>query len=191
MNILPIDELNVFETTLNAQYADGKLTTALLDTTIDEMLDLFLLAYASGVTAANNDLGTEKKPSRDDADRAINATVAGKTWRERVKEWTDNGGTPYDLARIAETDMTRIYNTAVLDTVKANGAESTTYKRWNTMLDDRVRTDHQFLEGITIPYNAKFYVPSGDSAYAPGLFATPELNIGCRCVLELIKGDSL
>ena len=41
MNILPIDELNVFETTLNAQYADGKLTTALLDTTIDEMLDLF------------------------------------------------------------------------------------------------------------------------------------------------------
>ena len=118
MNILPIDELNVFEATLNARYADGKLTEELLDTTIDEMLDLFLLAYASGVTAANNDLGTEKKPSRDDADSAVNAEIAGKTWRERVKEWTDKSGTPYDLARIAETDMTRIYNTAVLDTVK-------------------------------------------------------------------------
>ena len=188
MNILPIDELNVFETTLNAQYADGKLTTALLDTTIDEMLDLFLLAYASGVTAANNDLGTEKKPSRDDADGAINATVAGKTWRERVKEWTDNGGTPYDLARIAETDMTRIYNTAVLDTVKANGAESTTYKRWNTMLDDRVRSTHEYLQSMTVPYTSDFYTYDGDHARAPGLFTMPENNIGCRCVIELIRG---
>ena len=191
MNILPIDELNVFETTLNAQYADGKLTTALLDTTIDEMLDLFLLAYASGVTAANSDLGTENKPSRDDADRAINATVAGKTWRERVKEWTDNGGTPYDLARIAETDMTRIYNTAVLDTVKANGAESTTYKRWVTMEDDRVRDTHSPLQSVTIPYDADFYSWDGDRAKAPGLFSDPANNINCRCTLELIKGDSL
>lgn len=191
MNILPIDELNVLETSLNARYADNKLTTDAIDTTIDEMLDLFLLAYASGVTAANNDLGTDNKPSTEDMERAVYAEVAGKTWQERVKEWSDNGGTPYDLARIAETDMTRIYNTAVLDTVKANGVESTTFKRWNTMMDDRVRQDHQFLEGLTIPYDAKFYVPSGDSAYAPGLFSDPSENINCRCVCELIKGDSL
>ena len=188
MNILPIDELNVFEATLNARYADGKLTEELLDTTIDEMLDLFLLAYASGVTAANNDLGTEKKPSRDDADSAVNAEIAGKTWRERVKEWTDKSGTPYDLARIAETDMTRIYNTAVLDTVKANGAENTTYKRWNTMLDDRVRDTHSPLQGVTVPYDADFYSWDGDHAKAPGLFSKPENNISCRCTVELIKG---
>ena len=191
MNILPIDELNVFEATLNARYADGKLTEELLDTTIDEMLDLFLLAYASGVTAANNDLGTEKKPSRDDADNAVNAEVAGKTWRERVKEWTDKGGTPYDLARIAETDMTRIYNTAVLDTVKANGAENTTYKRWVTMQDDRVRETHDYLENMVVPYDADFYTYDGDRAKAPGMFALPENNISCRCTVELIKGESL
>ena len=188
MNILPIDELNALETTLNARYEDGKLTTPQTDTTIDEMLDLFLLAYARGVEAANSDLGTKKIPSRDAVEQALYAEVAGKTWEQRVKEWTDTGGTPYDLARIAETDMTRIYNTAVLDTVKANGVESTTMKRWNTMLDDRVRTDHQFLEGMSVPYDADFYVPSGDHAKAPGLFSTPEENCGCRCVIELIKG---
>jgi hypothetical protein len=188
MNILPIDELNVLETSLNARYADNKLTTDAIDTTIDEMLDLFLLAYASGVTAANNDLGTDNKPSTEDMERAVYAEVAGKTWQERVKDWTDSGGTPYDLARIAETDMTRIYNTAVLDTVRANGAENTTFKRWNTMMDDRVRDTHSPLQSVTVPYDADFYSWDGDHARAPGMFSKPENNINCRCTIELIKG---
>lgn len=188
MNILPIDELNVLETSFNARYADNKLTTDAIDTTIDEMLDLFLLAYASGVTAANNDLGTDNKPSTEDMERAVYAEVAGKTWQERVKEWSDKGGTPYDLARIAETDMTRIYNTAVLDTVKANGVEDTTLKKWVTMADDRVRETHDYLENIVVPYDADFITYDGDRARAPGMFSLPENNINCRCTIELIRG---
>ena len=188
MNILPIDELNVLETTLNARYEDGKLTTPQTDTTIDEMLDLFLLAYARGVEAANSDLGTKKIPSRDAVEQALYTEVAGKTWEQRVKEWTDTGGTPYDLARIAETDMTRIYNTAVLDTVKANGVESTTMKRWVTMGDPLVRDTHAYLDGMVVPYDADFYTYDGDHARAPGLFSKPENVINCRCVCELVRG---
>lgn len=188
MNILPIDELNTFETGFNERVKANDGTLPDLEDMLDELLDLFLLAYASGVEAAKNDLGVDVSPTVDDADKAIYRAVAGKTWKERVKEYKSDGGTPADIYRIAETDMTRIYNTAVLDTVKANGVESTTYKRWNTMLDDRVRQDHQFLDGLTIPYDAKFYVPSGDSAYAPGLFSDPAENINCRCVCELVRG---
>ena len=187
MNILPIDELNVLETTLNARYADGKLTKEHLEDILDEMLDLFLLAYASGVTAANNDLGTDKVPDSISLNDALYAEIAGETWEQRVKKWTNEDGTPYDLARIAETEMTRIYNTAVLDTVKANGVESTTGKRWNTMLDDRVRDTHNYLEAMVVPYDADFYTFDGDHARAPGLFTLPENNIGCRCTIELVR----
>jgi len=188
MNILPIDELNTFETGFNERVNanDGKLPV--LDDIIDDLLDLFLLAYASGVEAAKSDLGVDVSPSADDADKAIYQAVAGETWKERVKKYKADGGTPADIYRIAETDMTRIYNTAVLDTVKANGVESTTYKRWNTMLDDRVRDTHSYLEGVSVPYDSDFYTFDGDHARAPGLFTLPENNCGCRCVVELIRG---
>jgi uncharacterized protein with gpF-like domain len=84
--------------------------------------------------------------------------------------------------------MTRIYNTGVLDTVRANGVESTTYKRWNTMFDDKVRDTHSPLDGVTVPYNAYFYSWDGDKARAPGMFSKAENNINCRCVVELIRG---
>jgi len=188
MNILPIDELNTFESGFNERVKanDGKLPS--LEDMLDDLLDLFLLAYASGVEAAKSDLGVEVSPSVDDADKAIYQAVAGETWKERVKKYKADGGTPADIYRIAETDMTRIYNTGVLDTVRANGAENTTFKRWNTQLDDRVREQHQWLEGVTIPYDADFYLPDGDHARAPGLFSKPENVVNCRCVLELIRG---
>lgn len=204
MNILPIDELNMFQTSLSARIDMGRQLDE--EDIIDEMLDLFLLAYANGVEAANNDLGTDGKPSAEDAMAAVYASVAGEDWVDRVRKYMSSAPAEsagessraegqkgaktlaYDLSRIAETDMTRIYNQAVLDTVKANGAESTTYKRWVAIMDDRTREDHSYLDGMVIPYEAKFYVPSGDSAPAPGLFSDATENINCRCSIELIKG---
>lgn len=188
MNILPIDELNTFEIVFNERVNANGGALPDYEDILDDLLDLFLLAYASGVEAAKSDLGVDVSPSADDADKAIYQAVAGETWKERVKKYKADGGTPADIYRIAETDMTRIYNTAVLDTVKANGAESTTYKRWNTMLDDRVRDTHSPLDGITVPYDADFYSWDGDKARAPGLFSKPENNINCRCVIELERG---
>ena len=186
MNILPIDELNTFIYRFTAQYEQKKRLPDEEDI-IDELLDLYLLAYASGAEAAKIDLSVTITPDAKAAQNAIYAPVAGETWEDRVKKYTREGGTPADIFRIAETDMTRIYNTAALDTVKANGIENVTYKRWNTMLDDKVRDTHSYLEGVIVPYDAEFYTYDGDRARAPGMFALAENNVNCRCVIELTR----
>jgi len=197
MTILPIDEINALEDRLKVHFddgEDGKPGTGRIkskqdaEDIIDELLDLFLIAYASGVTATSTELGTVRSPSVEDIDAAVFAKVAGETWKQRVMDYYDSGGTLYDIQRIAETDATRIYNQGALDTVSVNNAQDGTVKRWVTMMDDRVRDTHSYLEGMEVPYNARFYTYDGDSAEAPGMFSLPENNINCRCVVEIIRG---
>ena len=192
MTILPMDEINALEEKLKPHFEDdgkGRIKSRQdAEEIIDELLDLFLIAYASGVTATSTELGTFLSPSVEDIDAAVFAEVAGETWKQRVMDYYDSGGTLYDIQRIAETDATRIYNQGALDTVSVNNAQDGTIKRWVTMMDDRVRDTHSYLEGMEVPYNARFYTYDGDSAEAPGMFSLPENNINCRCVVEIIRG---
>ena len=192
MTILPIDEINALEDKLAVHFEDngkGRIKSKQdAEDIIDELLDLFLLSYASGVTATSTELGTVLSPSVEDIDAAVFAEVAGETWKQRVMDYYDSGGMLYDIQRIAETDATRIYNQGALDTVSVNNAQDGTVKRWVTMMDDRVRDTHSYLEGMEVPYNARFYTYDGDSAEAPGMFSLPENNINCRCVVEIIRG---
>jgi hypothetical protein len=192
MTILPMDEINALEEKLKPHFEDdgkGRIKSRQdAEEIIDELLDLFLIAYASGVTATSTELGTVLSPSVEDIDAAVFAEVAGETWKQRVMDYYDSGGTLYDIQRIAETDATRIYNQGALDTVSVNNAQDGTVKRWVTMMDDRVRDTHSYLEGMEVPYNARFYTYDGDSAEAPGMFSLPENNINCRCVVEIIRG---
>ena len=192
MTILPMDEIHALEEKLKPHFEDdgkGRIKSRQdAEEIIDELLDLFLIAYASGVTATSTELGTVLSPSVEDIDAAVFAEVAGETWKQRVMDYYDSGGTLYDIQRIAETDATRIYNQGALDTVSVNNAQDGTVKRWVTMMDDRVRDTHSYLEGMEVPYNARFYTYDGDSAEAPGMFSLPENNINCRCVVEIIRG---
>ena len=65
MTILPIDEINAMEDRLRVHFEDGedgKPGTGRIkskqdcEDIIDEMLDLFLLAYVDGVLATNTEL---------------------------------------------------------------------------------------------------------------------------------------
>ena len=190
MTILPIDEINALEDKLKPHFNDeGKIKSRQdAEDIIDELLDLFLLSYANGATATNTELGTAEMPSVDAVDAAVYAPVAGETWRDRVMGYYDSGGTLYDIRRIAETDATRIYNRGAVDAVVANGLQGSTSKRWQTMEDDRVRDTHSYLQGMVVPFGERFYSYDGDSAEYPGGFALPENNIGCRCVVEVIRG---
>lgn len=190
MTILPIDEINALEDRLKVHFNDeGKIKSRQdAEDIIDELLDLFLLSYANGATATNAELGTAEMPPVDAVDAAVYAPVAGETWRDRVMGYYDSGGTLYDIRRIAETDATRIYNQGAVDAVVANGLEGSTSKRWRTMQDDRVRDTHDYLEGMVVPFNERFYTYDGDSADYPGGFDLPENNINCRCVVEVIRG---
>lgn len=182
-SILPFDELNRFDTEIRERF--GKNTLQKRDKRdeediIDELLDLFLLAYAMGNSVTNDNLSSDYTPDVDDVMKVVDAKVAGKTWRERVEDYFANGGTGEDIARIADTEMHRIANTAALDTAKYAGARS---KTWVTMLDDRVRDTHDYLEGETVGINDDFYTYDGDHASAPGLFELAENNVNCRCEL--------
>ena len=192
MTILPIDEINALEEKLKPHFEDdgkGRIKSKEdAEDIIDELLDLFLLAYANGATATNTELGTAVMPSVDAVDAAVYAPVAGETWRDRVLGYFDSGGTLYDIRRIAETDATRIYNQGAVDAVVANNETASTVKRWRTMGDDRVRDTHDYLEGMEVPFTSRFYTYDGDSADYPGGFSLPENNINCRCIVEVIRG---
>ena len=190
MTILPIDEINALEDKLKPHFNDeGKIKSKQdAEDIIDELLDLLLLSYANGANATNSELGTAEMPPVDAVDAAVYAPIAGETWRDRVMGYYETGGSLYDIRRIAETDATRIYNQGAVDAVVANNATTTTAKRWRTMQDDRVRDTHDYLEGMVIPFNERFYTYDGDSAEYPGGFALPENNINCRCVVEVIRG---
>lgn len=221
-SILPFDELNRFEATLRERFADGKLAKEDEEDIIDEMLDLFLLAYAKGNSVTNANLSSDWMPTVDDVMKVVDEKVAGKTWRERVEDYfskarngeipafkakgttnqqkgsgessaqsglTDSVGSdseiggvslPDAIIRIADTEMHRIANQAALDTAKYAGAK---YKTWATMLDDKVRDTHDYLEGMTVGIDEDFYTYDGDHAPAPGLFELPENSINCRCEL--------
>lgn len=188
MNILPIDELNTFANELSIHFEDGKIRSERdKEDIIDELLDLYLLAYASGTEAANADLGTSIDPTMTEIQTAIDEPVAGETWRERVERYYADGGNEFDIVRIAETDMTRIYNTAVLDVARVDGSPNI-MKRWQTMMDDKVRETHDYLQSMVVPINADFYTYDGDHAPAPGMFTLASNNANCRCTLQLIRG---
>lgn len=179
-SILPFDELNAFTVSLRERYADGILVKEDEEDIIDEMLDLFLLAYAQGTEVTNANLGYDFLPTMGDVSKTVNKRVAGKTWRERAEEYFSSGGTVDDLIRIAETETHRDANTAALETAKKAGAKN---KTWITMMDEKVRDTHQYLEGMTVGIDEDFWTYDNDHASAPGLFEFAENNVNCRCEL--------
>lgn len=180
-SVLPFDELNKVNASILERFGAAKLTkTDDYEDIIDELLDLFLLAYARATEVTNDNLSSNWQPTVDDVMRVVDERVAGKTWRERVEDYFANGGSAEDIVRIVETESHRIANTAALDTAKRAGAKN---KTWATMLDDRVRTDHDYLEGTTVGIDEDFYTWQGYHAPAPGMFGVPEEDVNCRCEL--------
>lgn len=156
----------------------------------DEILDLLLIAYTYGCEDANQMLYTEIAPTYKEMRDSIYKKIAGKDFAERIAEYAESG-TVDEIMRVADTDSHRVYNEAVMNTAENADSEvrksgEQIYKRWETMLDDRVREPHRWLEGVEIPLDADFIV-EGDRAKAPGGFESPELNINCRCVLSLFR----
>lgn len=184
-SVLPFDELNNFIDKLRKRFPDGRLPKKEekpeeYEDILDEMLDLFLLAYAMGNSVINDNLASDYAPTLDDAMNVVDERIEGKTWRERAEEYFANGGSVDDIVRIAETETHRDANTAALDTAIRAGAK---FKTWATMLDDKVRSTHDYLEGQTVGINDEFYTYDGDHASAPGLFTLAENNVNCRCEL--------
>ena len=182
-SILPMDELNRLDEEIRQRFGDAQLTDRREEEEdiIDELLDLFLLAYAMGNSVTNENLSSNYEPSAVDVMKVVDEKVAGKTWRERVEEYFANGGTGADIARIATTETHRIANQAAYETAKKSGAKE---KTWHCMMLPTSRDTHIYLDGVTAPIDGEFYSFKGGSTMYPGQWGIAEEDVNCLCWLS-------
>lgn len=195
MNLMPFDEINTF-TEMVRRYKEEPLALfekEKLREDIEDYIEFLLIeAYTYGNVQAMYDLGLlDKDPNAlidaDEMYAEINKPIAGKTFRTRVIEYLDDEESDIeDFVRVAETDSTRVYNAGVENGGRHSGI-SGVRKKWQTMEDERVRSTHEPLDGVSVPLDGDFYAWDGDHAHAPGLFSDPSNNCNCRCWITLIR----
>lgn len=168
---------------------------------MDEILELLILSYLYGNEAANDMLYRTEIETRmqsetetirivpidtDSMNGSVYRDIAGENWEQRVSDYYDSeDGTADDVIRVLDTDSHRIYNDAIEDVGERSSGRI--YKTWETMLDDRVRDTHEWLQSVRVPLNERFYTYDGDSARYPGDFTLPQNNINCRCRISLSR----
>lgn len=185
MSRLPIDELNILEQALTEIMSSegGALKP---EETVDAVLDILIMSYMYGIEDGNSALGTDIKADIGKMSDVIYLKVADKSFSDRVREYANNGDVKA-IVKVADTESTRIHNEGVQYVGVESGQKVN--KRWSTMLDDRVRDTHFYLEGEEVGINEKFFTYDGDSALYPGGFNNAENNISCRCIIELVKAE--
>ena len=184
------DELNVLREQIESDLSLGTEQRKLLkDDRIDEILDMLIMAYVFGTEDANEELTVTESVVTDEMYSAVWLNIAGKNWEQRIREYYDDpNATVEDIMRVVETDTNRIYSDAVLNVgEKVSKRGVPVSKTWETMLDDKVRDTHEFLQSVTVPINKRFATYDGDSARYPGDFADPSNNINCRCYITVAK----
>lgn len=118
------------------------------------------------------------------------------TMANRIKQSVE--GNYKKAVRIARTETHRVREAGNQDAaisvnhaLKDSTAGITMTKTWKTMKDERVRPsgktkkyNHRKMEGITIPVNEEFTLPSGTKTLAPGQSGVAGEDINCRCYLS-------
>lgn len=184
------DELSVISERLNADFSLGVEQRKLFQKDrIDEILDMLIMAYVFGTEDANEELLVEESVDTEEMYSAIWRVIADKNWEQRVSEYFDDpNATAEDIMRVVETDTNRIYSDAVLNVgEKVSKRGVPVSKTWETMLDDKVRDTHEFLQSVTVPINKRFTTYDGDSARYPGDFTDPSNNVNCRCYITVAR----
>lgn len=202
------DELNNIKTTLSEMLATD--TSDTIETSIgyadrkhleDTIFELITMGYVYGVEVAGLDFDQDFPVNRERMFESANRPTKGETFRERIEHHLDEyEASPKDeaateklvnqLAVVAETETHRTINEGGYEAAERYAKDHpgvTIYKTWETMRDDKVRDEHEELQGATVPLDARFYSWTGDSALRPGDFMSPELNINCRCILRYSK----
>lgn len=190
--LLPFDTINRLRQTLvenQTTSEDGRRKYKDEDEFFDLVMFLLEEAYINGTHDAaeqiNDLVGERLLDDTFDVDRidaVINKRLKdGKNWRDRLREHFESGDDVESIMRVLESESERDANTGSLDKALESGLDLT--KTWNTMMDDRVRETHSYLEGITVGLNDLFYTDDGDSASVPGDFMDAENNANCRCYL--------
>ena len=180
------DELNLLRssaTTLLQNYRKSKDKKEVKEW-CDYMGFVLCLIYAYGWKDAEEIVGIV--PFKDGLDdKAVNLEIKGETYRDRILAQLDEDSLE-GILRIIDTEAHRDYNTGVYDAGVKSGVTGLR-KQWQTMMDDRVRDTHSYLQSMIVGMDDKFYTYDGDSARFPGDFEMPENNVNCRCGISLVR----
>ena len=186
-SLMPIDELNKLHSYLiSLSTSEKKVDVEEIE---DSVLDLLIMSYAFGCDSVNEDLDTSVEVDVNDMNRVIFTKIKEKTFEDRIRQYAskkaendENTKVRIDvesIMRVAETECHRVYCESQMISAKKTNLDLK--KTWITMLDEKVRDTHEFLENVTIGIDEKFYTFDGDSALNPGGFGNAENNINCRC----------
>ena len=207
--VLNFDELNIIKREQIRDMVEAEIYSDLPDRKVDRkrcediIFDLLTMAYTYGIDKAGLSLEQNLPVDQDLLRDSVYEATAGETAFERMTAHIDaaspdiEAGGPAavdaatklinELTVLIDTEQHRVANEGILDGAhdyQRKHPEQTVMKRWATMLDDRVREPHEWLEGSTVPLDAYFY-SDGDRALAPGGFQSAELNVNCRCELDI------
>lgn len=192
--IAEFDEINRLGDYLYEEYTSGKRTTVEINAILS---DIFVSAFLRGILVAFTDLGIDVESDEyayyksllDDsnvAERSVNQEIDGKTYQERVEEHLLNLDGESSIQKIVETEVHRNMNNAIYDVGNVIQESGTPiYKTWRTMLDDRVRDSHDYLEGTKLEIDEEFYTYNGNHALFPGQFGVGEEDVNCRCYAQI------
>lgn len=181
-NVFNWDELNIIREDARILFGrQQKPSKKEIEDFCDYLEFVLCLVYAYGWHDAEEIVGIV--PFKDGLDdKAVNLEIDHMTFRERLM---NKPYTAEEAIRLIETESHRDYNTGVYDAAVKSG-KTNVRKKWVTMMDGRVRDTHEYLEGMEVGINDRFYTYDGDSAMYPGGFALPQNNVNCRCGISLI-----
>lgn len=190
--ILAFDEINALTAvSYNIASETTEDKTSKVNQIADDILSLLINAYRKGVKAASDMLAYDLTVDVKSMDEVIYLVIDGKTFEDRIADHvlTDD---LQGLQTLAESEFHRVYNAAVLDGGHQYQAEVGygVTKTWYTVMDNKVRETHRYLEGASVAIDEEFWTFDGDHAAYPGGFNKASNNVNCRCTVELhIDGE--
>ena len=113
-----------------------------------------------------------------------------ETFENRIDNHIDDGTWDEEsIKRIVETEYHRCEEAGAYDYANKFSKKwgIPIKKKWETMLDMKVRDTHDYLQSMEVDLNDDFYTYDNDHAPYPGMFTTAENNINCRCWIEYVR----
>jgi uncharacterized protein with gpF-like domain len=159
-----------------------------LETTESYLIDAYVNGFKDTLTELGQDTALiDEINIIPNLQTALEQVEGGMTYRNRIILGYFEYSTA-EMQRLITNEYHRVYNTGAYNAAETLQRQGTNIgKRWHTMLDERVRDTHAYLEGDVVLLGDYFYTWDGDRALYPGDFMRPENDIGCRCRITYEK----
>lgn len=128
------------------------------------------------------DIKNLKRTIRSEVSRGISQNYSYQVIARNLK--LASGNSYNNSVRIARTEGHRISSEATYNAqVKAKKKGANIVKQWDSTLDGRTRTTHQYLDGQIVDIDKPFKSADGYEAMYPGGFGVASEDVNCRCVI--------